>query len=361
MPALVFDIETSCLPLERLPDVHGPFDPSQYPHPGEFDPNSVKVGNLGSAKAAEKIAGKRAEHEAAIEQYDQLLVNKKAEYEAGLIEKAALCAGTGCVLAIGYMMPDGRSMIADGNDDEAALIRQFWSMLQAAYAESPQGRYIGHCIHSFDMPFLVRRSWLLGVDFPSWVLDKNRRYWHPMLVDTAAVWGCGVWGDRVSLDLLSAYFGGPRKNGSGADFARLWREDRKAAIAYLRRDLECTLHVATSLRLFDGLTNNGGAAGDNGRSTPPAAPVAQPEQPKGLRSATNAKSVDGDVEHARELIDQIMGMVEDLPEDAEDFGSSASETAGSINNYIDQRDRVTAKQVTALENILDGLSRWVRT
>lgn len=68
---------------------------------------------------------------------------------------------------------------------------------------------------------------------------------------------------------------------------------------------------------------------------------------------------DDDVETATDLIEQIEFLVEDLPEDAEDFGMSVSETASDIAKYIDEHNSVTKKQIIALENMLDGLQRWI--
>lgn len=68
---------------------------------------------------------------------------------------------------------------------------------------------------------------------------------------------------------------------------------------------------------------------------------------------------DDDVETATDLIEQIESIVEDLPEEAEDFGMSVAETASDISKYIDERGTVTKKQLTALENMLDGLQRWI--
>lgn len=67
-----------------------------------------------------------------------------------------------------------------------------------------------------------------------------------------------------------------------------------------------------------------------------------------------------DVETAWELIEEIESVAEDLPEEAEDFGQSVLETVADITKYIEDNDRVTKKQITALENMLDGLRQWIR-
>jgi len=70
--------------------------------------------------------------------------------------------------------------------------------------------------------------------------------------------------------------------------------------------------------------------------------------------------IDEDVETAEDLIEQITSLAEELPEDAEDFAMSVLDAASDISKYIDENSRVTKKQITALENMLDGLQRWIR-
>ena len=65
-----------------------------------------------------------------------------------------------------------------------------------------------------------------------------------------------------------------------------------------------------------------------------------------------------DVERAADLIEEIEGLVEELPERAENFGMGVSETARDIAIQIEEEDRVTKKQLMALENMLEGLRRW---
>ncbi len=62
-----------------------------------------------------------------------------------------------------------------------------------------------------------------------------------------------------------------------------------------------------------------------------------------------------DIETANDLIDEINLLLEEMPEDAEDFAESVSEKASDISAYIQKHGRVTKKQ-----NMLDGLQRWVR-
>lgn len=224
---IVFDIETGPLPepelSQRLPS---------------FDPASVKLGNL---KDPEKIAAKIAE--------------AKAEHEAETIGKAALSALTGRVLAIGYRS-ERATVIAHIDSetfggDEAALIEQFWHRYLKAKAD--RRHMVGHNIAGFDLPFLIRRSWLLGVDVPDGIFDSNWRYLDRIFVDTMQRWQAGNYRDQfVGLDKLGKAFGlgGKTEGVDGGDFHRLYfgtEEERGKALEYLIRDVELTWLVAQRL------------------------------------------------------------------------------------------------------------------
>lgn len=247
---LVFDIETGPLPEEKLkallPECQLP------PHPGEFDPSSVKLGNLkDEAKIAEKIEAARQKHEADVASYEKDCQEKQAEHWESFVDRAALDAGTGQVLAIGYFSesPTIRKICTNDNpaDDqgEAALLVEFWKMVTEVVL-SKGHRLVGHNIHGFDLPFLMRRSWLLGIQVPDGLLI-NGRYWNDLFLDTMKVWACGSFNGFTKLDVLASYLGIPGKSGNGADFARLFRENRKAAIDYLKTDLTLTHTVAERL------------------------------------------------------------------------------------------------------------------
>lgn len=248
---LFFDIETGPLPDDQLTAICPPFEPP--PHPGEFDKASVKVGNLkDQAKIDEKYRLAEEDHKRAVADYDSsVLAAGKLHFES-FKSKAALDATTGRVLAIGYRAADnGKSGIDDGGGDESKLIESFWAKQQKCRAANR--KLVGANIHVFDLPFLIRRSWILGVDVPASVV-VNDRYFDPIFVDLRAKWLLGQrWGDcPSSLDVMAKALGvGAKPNGvGGGDFARLWfgsAEERQQAIAYLLNDLEMTAGVATRL------------------------------------------------------------------------------------------------------------------
>lgn len=222
---IVFDIETGPLDEAVLKEMCPPFDAAE-----------VKTGNL---KDPEKIAAKIAEAEA----------NHWQEF----VDRAALSALTGRVLAIGYrsMRATVISHVASFDGVEAELIEQFWGRYRKAKAD--RRHLVGHNIAGFDVPFLVRRSWLLGIEVPDSVLDSSWRYLDRVFVDTMQRWQAGNYRDQfVSLDRLGMALGlgGKTEGVDGGDFARLYygtEEERAKALEYLSRDVELTWQVAGRL------------------------------------------------------------------------------------------------------------------
>jgi predicted PolB exonuclease-like 3'-5' exonuclease len=170
-----------------------------------------------------------------------------AEKRAAWMERAALSAVTGRILAIGVKPVGGDVDVISG--DEAVMLRTFWALAKEAKAE--RRLLIGFNTTGFDLPFMVRRSWKLGVRIPLSLLNVDNRPNKGVFVDILEAWQCGDRQERVSLNTLAKYLGVGAKNGSGADFAKLWQTERSIAEAYLRNDLALTEAVADRLGLLE--------------------------------------------------------------------------------------------------------------
>ena len=62
---------------------------------------------------------------------------------------------------------------------------------------------------------------------------------------------------------------------------------------------------------------------------------------------------------ALELIDEIIDVCGELPQEADDFAGGVEERCHSINEWIQKNHHVTTKQMTALNNMLEGCGRWM--
>jgi len=206
---LILDIETAPLPEWRITF-------PEFKAPANFkDP----------AKIAEAIAEKRAE----------------------FLERAALNATTGFVCAIGTMEQNDEGdwdfSSIEHPRSEAEIIQNFWDKIP-----SPR-TVVTFYGKSFDFPFLVRRSWILGLRIPSWIRDG--RYWSRDIIDLFEDWQLGNRETSGSLDLVSKTVLGRGKTGDGADFWKQLQTEPLAALEYLAED--CALTKDLFLRFYPGL------------------------------------------------------------------------------------------------------------
>ena len=196
---IFFDIETEALSLKELQDDLPVFE----------------------APATWKDPTKIAAH----------VEKKRQEY----VEKAALSPLTGRVLAIG-ILTEGEKGIFEGSEEN--ILTEFWRY----FRHNSEAQWVGHNTHSFDWPFLIKRSWKLNITAPSGIRDG--RWFRKNLRDTMEMFTGGGYGERISLDRLARFLGCGSKGGqSGKFFSELWHNDHKAALEYLYNDLEMTRGV----------------------------------------------------------------------------------------------------------------------
>lgn len=215
MTPIYYDIETAPLPDDQLRALLPPFDPAE-----------VKCGNLGPEKAAAKIAEAESSH------------------WSNFKDSAALSALTGRVLVIGCAIGDEPPVILH-NDDEAALLRDFWSLTTGDHGRSRP--LVGFNTHLFDLPFLIRRGWHHGLQCPAGL--RNGRYFRAeRSIDLREEWQLGDRQAHGSLDAVSRHLGLAGKTGNGKDFAALWTSSRQEATSYALNDVELTRNLARVLR-----------------------------------------------------------------------------------------------------------------
>lgn len=222
MRRFYFDIETAPEPEPVLADLYTPLNPDE-----------VKTGNL---KDPAKIQAKIEEEQAA--------------HAAEFRERAALSPLTGRVVAIGTLAddePEGVIFAHAGLPpapacprrtvvtlDEADMLHTFWRQICQPI---PKPVLVGFNICGFDLPFLIRRSWKLGVEVPDHLLHHGLR-WTEMVHDLALVWHQGDRMARTKLDAVARFLGIPGKTGDhGAHFGQLWATEAEVAADYLRQDV----------------------------------------------------------------------------------------------------------------------------
>lgn len=245
---LVFDLETGPLPEEQLRELYEPLDESQVEGlvTGDFDPSVVKVGNLkDQAKIAEKIEAARQAHETAKANASKIIAEAREQHWNQFVGRAALSPITGRILVIGYYATE-KNVTLVSQKPEPDLLTEFWQKYEEC--RTAGRKMVGHNIGGFDIPFLVRRSWLLDIPVPATVFDRGKWLDSDTLVDTLRLWKCGT-NDGEPLDSLGRAFGlgGKTEGVNGGDFHRLWfgsEQDRAKAIEYATRDVVLTGQIA---------------------------------------------------------------------------------------------------------------------
>lgn len=248
---IVYDIETGCKDLEEMRFIDGGFDRTAIAHPGQFDPGAIKYGRMTDPeKREQKMAAAILKHQQALEDYEFAVSKAASDYDQQLLNDGALRAELCRVLTIGVRTSTGLTIIPE-SDNEAEIISGFWDRLKYHLMKSQL------CIsfngHNFDLPVLIRRSMILGLQVPH-CLRSNRRWWHQSLIDLREEWRCGVYGlskrENISLDRLSRAMGRAGKTGSGKNFSYLWQNERESAISYLKADLVETEFAARRMGWF---------------------------------------------------------------------------------------------------------------
>ena len=250
---VIFDIETGPEREEVLRDLFE-FDPAKskgYELIGtSFDPAAVKFGNMvDPLKRQAKVQAARETFEAAKAAAEAAMTTAQTEQWDAFVADAALSAVTGRVLAVGCAYGDNNGQVGfdieTDSKGEGWLLSHFWARF--ADAMHSQGRMVGFNCFTFDLPFLIHRSWLLDVEVPDDVLLGQN--WHWVFLDLMKKWACGVYGVRIKLDRVAKFFGTARKieGLTGADFARLYQgtpEQQEQALKYLKADLLATFDIA---------------------------------------------------------------------------------------------------------------------
>lgn len=158
-----------------------------------------------------------------------------------------LSAETARVAAIGYYEAASNKVVIAYDQDEAAMLRQFWAVFCSV--QTSGAKLLGFNIQGFDLPFLIRRSWHHGVSVPKTLMSSGGRYWCDTLVDLMILWRCGSYKDFISLDAFAKFLGVGQKTGSGEFFYLQWQKDRQAAIDYLTNDVRLVIDAARQMNL----------------------------------------------------------------------------------------------------------------
>jgi len=132
---------------------------------------------------------------------------------------------------------------------EKQMLEIFWDMVADI---AGNGILVGFNSNNFDIPFLVKRSWINNVTpFPL----KEGRWYKPWVVDLYEVWNINgksegyPYVSNSMASVLEMLDIGVKDTTMGAKFQQVFANDLNTALEYARAD------VIYTRRLFDRLSN----------------------------------------------------------------------------------------------------------
>lgn len=178
----------------------------------------------------------------------------REEKRIELMADAALDPFAGRIVCIGFGM--GRNPVstltAGDESEETACLSAWWRVITSGVAD----RFIGFRCRSFDLPYLITRSRLLGVPVPVEIdLNKYRSRNVLDLSDVLTFHGdCGKPVMRRTLQQLARRFGLPVEDQtSGKDVAAMVAAgDYEAIAAHCRSDVALTAELARRIGVTGG-------------------------------------------------------------------------------------------------------------
>lgn len=168
------------------------------------------------------------------------IVQDIADKKAAIVEKAALKATRGKIIALGTCVYDDHSGVwSDPHvfTNEAESLTILWE-----FFSNPTTRtLITYNGLNFDLPYCIQRSMMLGIKVPANVRPLFLNKYKDHHVDLMQLWTCGVYGEYVTLKELCIAFGIEPPKGDGGEVPRLYAEGKMDEIvAHCREDLRAT-------------------------------------------------------------------------------------------------------------------------
>ena len=185
----------------------------------------------------------------------KLRYSREAEKFDGSIEeqfetKAALYAEFAKIVTITIgRIKEGKIIIKSYSDhDEKKLLTDFCDVMGKLSSKNKRTRFAGHAIKGFDIPFIMRRCLVNGIELPDTIDIGHLKPWETTMIDTLDLWkGTGFYG--ASLLNIATAFGlpSPKSDISGSETSDVyWRRKEVDGITPLERiTAYCEKDVAT--------------------------------------------------------------------------------------------------------------------
>lgn len=180
------------------------------------------------------------------EKFDESPLEKLFEEKAALYAEFAKIV---CI-TIGKVRDEQLVLHSISNDDEAALLTEFSELLNNIVAKDPNTRLCGHAIKGFDIPFIMRRCIINGVDTPHLCDVAHLKPWETTMLDTLELWkGTGFYSASLINIAVAMGLPSPKDEMNGSDTSNAYYAGKLSEIVeYCERDVHTVCNVFLTMK-----------------------------------------------------------------------------------------------------------------
>ena len=169
-------------------------------------------------------------------------------------QKAALYAEFGKIVCItvGKIKNDELVLKSYANADEAALLTEFTDVMNSIIAANPKTQLCGHAIKGFDIPYIMRRCLINGIEVPDLFDVADVKPWLMTALDTLELWkGTGFYSASLINIAVALGLPSPKQDMNGSETSEVFYNEENGLErikTYCERDVETVCNVVRKLR-----------------------------------------------------------------------------------------------------------------
>lgn len=155
------------------------------------------------------------------------------------------------VASFGFITPKGELKIESFSGEEKDILEKVKSLL--VKVEDLDFWLCGHNIRNFDLPFIVKRMLINGIEPPKILPTINFKPWEMKVVDLKDLWQMGNPQSFSKLDLIACFLGiesskDGEVNGSSVHSEYWENNNLKNIISYCEKDVSCIINIIEKLK-----------------------------------------------------------------------------------------------------------------
>jgi predicted PolB exonuclease-like 3'-5' exonuclease len=136
-------------------------------------------------------------------------------------------------------------------DNEKELLNEFFSILEGLQANNSNLKIAGHNLLGFDIPFLMRRGVINGLDLPSMIDIAHLKPWEiKFVVDTMSLWkGTGYTNSSLINIAVALGLPSPKMDINGSETSEVYyRGEIDRIVKYCESDILCCANIIRKIR-----------------------------------------------------------------------------------------------------------------